>query len=75
MLAARRSQSCATAVLERVRREAGLYATQPDTGIRTPHVTAESVAAIAVPGIIGTGFAYVLNPRSSPAREQLSHRQ
>ena len=32
MLAGRRSQSCATAVLERVRREAGLYATQPDTG-------------------------------------------
>ncbi|MGH3259827.1 MAG: DMT family transporter [Streptosporangiaceae bacterium] len=31
------------------------------TGVRTPHVTAESVAAIAVLGIIGTGFAYVLN--------------
>jgi drug/metabolite transporter (DMT)-like permease len=27
----------------------------------TPHVTAESIAAIAVLGIIGTGFAYVLN--------------
>ena len=31
------------------------------TGVRTPHVTAESVAAIAVLGVIGTGFAYVLN--------------
>ena len=31
------------------------------TGVQTPHVTAESVAAIAVLGIIGTGFAYVLN--------------
>jgi drug/metabolite transporter (DMT)-like permease len=31
------------------------------TGVRTPHVTTVSVAAIAVLGIIGTGFAYVLN--------------
>jgi drug/metabolite transporter (DMT)-like permease len=31
------------------------------TGVQTPHVTAESVAAVAVLGIIGTGFAYVLN--------------
>ena len=31
------------------------------TGVRTPHFTAVSVAAIAVLGIIGTGFAYVLN--------------
>jgi drug/metabolite transporter (DMT)-like permease len=31
------------------------------TGVRTPHVTAESVAAIAMLGVIGTGFAYVLN--------------
>jgi drug/metabolite transporter (DMT)-like permease len=31
------------------------------TGVQTPHVTAENVAAIAVLGIIGTGFAYVLN--------------
>ena len=32
------------------------------TGAPTPHVTAaETVAAIAVLGIIGTGFAYVLN--------------
>ena len=31
------------------------------TGVRTPHVTAVSVAAIAVLVIIGTGFAYVLN--------------
>jgi drug/metabolite transporter (DMT)-like permease len=31
------------------------------TGAPTPHVTAENVAAIAVLGIIGTGFAYVLN--------------
>lgn len=31
------------------------------TGVRTPHVTTESAAAIAVLGIIGTGFAYVLN--------------
>ena len=31
------------------------------TGVPTPDVTAENVAAIAVLGIIGTGFAYVLN--------------
>jgi drug/metabolite transporter (DMT)-like permease len=31
------------------------------SGVQTPHFTAESVAAIAVLGIIGTGFAYVLN--------------
>jgi drug/metabolite transporter (DMT)-like permease len=31
------------------------------TGVRAPHFTAVSVAAIAVLGIIGTGFAYVLN--------------
>jgi EamA-like transporter family len=31
------------------------------SGAPTPHVTAGSVAAIAVLGIIGTGFAYVLN--------------
>jgi drug/metabolite transporter (DMT)-like permease len=31
------------------------------TGVQTPHVTAENVAAIAVLGIVGTGFAYVLN--------------
>jgi drug/metabolite transporter (DMT)-like permease len=31
------------------------------TGAPTPHVTAGNVAAIAVLGIIGTGFAYVLN--------------
>ena len=31
------------------------------TGAPAPHVTAESVAALAVLGIIGTGFAYVLN--------------
>jgi uncharacterized membrane protein len=31
------------------------------TGAATPHVTAESVAAIVVLGIVGTGFAYVLN--------------
>ncbi len=31
------------------------------SGVQTPHVTAESIAAIAVLGIIGTGFAYVLN--------------
>ena len=30
-------------------------------GVQTPHFTAVSVAAIAVLGIIGTGFAYVLN--------------
>jgi drug/metabolite transporter (DMT)-like permease len=29
--------------------------------VQTPHVTAENVAALAVLGIIGTGFAYVLN--------------
>jgi len=31
------------------------------SGAPTPHVTAESVAALAVLGIAGTGFAYVLN--------------
>ena len=31
------------------------------TGVPTPHVTAVNVAAIAVLGIVGTGFAYVLN--------------
>jgi drug/metabolite transporter (DMT)-like permease len=31
------------------------------TGVRTPHVTAVSVTAIAVLGIVGTGLAYVLN--------------
>jgi drug/metabolite transporter (DMT)-like permease len=31
------------------------------SGVQTPHVTVENVAAIAVLGIIGTGFAYVLN--------------
>jgi len=31
------------------------------TGVRTPQVTAVSVAAIVVLGVIGTGFAYVLN--------------
>jgi drug/metabolite transporter (DMT)-like permease len=31
------------------------------SGVQTPHVTTESIAAIAVLGIIGTGFAYVLN--------------
>ena len=31
------------------------------SGVRTPHVTAGSIAAVAVLGIIGTGFAYVLN--------------
>jgi drug/metabolite transporter (DMT)-like permease len=30
-------------------------------GAPAPHVTTESVAALAVLGIIGTGFAYVLN--------------
>lgn len=31
------------------------------TGLRVPHFTATSVAAMAVLGVIGTGFAYVLN--------------
>jgi drug/metabolite transporter (DMT)-like permease len=31
------------------------------SGVQTPHVTAGSVAAIAVLGVIGTGLAYVLN--------------
>ena len=31
------------------------------SGTRAPHVTAQSVTAIAVLGVIGTGFAYVLN--------------
>jgi drug/metabolite transporter (DMT)-like permease len=30
-------------------------------GARAQHVTAESVTALAVLGIIGTGIAYVLN--------------
>jgi len=31
------------------------------SGARAPHVTTENVAAVVVLGIIGTGFAYVLN--------------
>jgi drug/metabolite transporter (DMT)-like permease len=31
------------------------------TGVRTPHFTTVSVAAVVVLGIVGTGFAYVLN--------------
>lgn len=31
------------------------------TGVGDPHFTATNVAAVAVLGIIGTGFAYVLN--------------
>jgi drug/metabolite transporter (DMT)-like permease len=31
------------------------------SGAPAPHVTAEAVAAVAVLGIVGTGFAYVLN--------------
>jgi drug/metabolite transporter (DMT)-like permease len=31
------------------------------SGVRTPQVTTEDIAAIAVLGIAGTGFAYVLN--------------
>lgn len=31
------------------------------SGAQTPHVTAEGIAAIMVLGVIGTGFAYVLN--------------
>jgi drug/metabolite transporter (DMT)-like permease len=31
------------------------------TGVQTPHFTVQSVTAIAVLGITGTGFAYVLN--------------
>jgi drug/metabolite transporter (DMT)-like permease len=31
------------------------------SGVRTPHVTAEGVTALAVLGIFGTGVAYVLN--------------
>ena len=31
------------------------------TGVQAPHFTVQSVTAIAVLGIIGTGFAYVLN--------------
>ena len=31
------------------------------SGAQAPHVTAESVAAVAVLGIVGTGVAYVLN--------------
>jgi drug/metabolite transporter (DMT)-like permease len=33
----------------------------PISGVRVPQPTTESVAAIAVLGIVGTGFAYVLN--------------
>ena len=31
------------------------------SGIRSPQVTTQDIAALAVLGIIGTGFAYVLN--------------
>jgi drug/metabolite transporter (DMT)-like permease len=31
------------------------------SGVRTPHVTTQDIAALAVLGIVGTGFAYVLN--------------
>lgn len=31
------------------------------SGVQTPNVTAESITAVAILGIIGTGFAYVLN--------------
>ena len=31
------------------------------TGVQTPQLTAEDIAAVAVLGIAGTGFAYVLN--------------
>jgi drug/metabolite transporter (DMT)-like permease len=31
------------------------------SGVQTPHMTAENIAAIAILGIVGTGFAYVLN--------------
>ena len=31
------------------------------SGVRTPEVTTQNIAALAVLGIIGTGFAYVLN--------------
>jgi hypothetical protein len=34
------------------------------SGVQTPHVNTENIAAIAVLGIIGTGFAYVL--KTSP---------
>ncbi len=44
-----------------------LAATLVVSGVRTPHVTAESVAAIAVLGIIGTGFAYALNYQIIPS--------
>jgi drug/metabolite transporter (DMT)-like permease len=30
-------------------------------GVQTPHVTAENIVAIAILGVLGTGFAYVLN--------------
>jgi drug/metabolite transporter (DMT)-like permease len=33
----------------------------PVTGARAPHVTAQSIVAVAVLGFIGTGIAYVLN--------------
>jgi drug/metabolite transporter (DMT)-like permease len=33
----------------------------PVSGVRTPRVTAEDLAAVAVLGILGTGIAYVLN--------------
>lgn len=31
------------------------------SGVQTPHLTPEGVTAVAVLGIVGTGFAYVLN--------------
>ena len=67
MLAARRSQSCATGALVRVRREAGLYAIQPDTGVRTPHVTAESAARAGTRRARSTCSAH---PSRSDSRSQ-----
>ena len=42
---------------------------------RTPHVTVESVAAVAALGIIGTGFAYVLNYQIITSEGATSHRR
>jgi hypothetical protein len=39
------------------------------TGVRAPHFTAVSVAAIAALGVIGTGFARVLNYRIITRKE------
>jgi hypothetical protein len=56
-------------------RERGALLRPRDLWRTTPHITAESDAAIVVLGIIGTGFAYVPNYHIITARERPSYRQ